>query len=150
MNTLVGRVDMNDEQIIEAMTTLLSTLAWRNHPVLERSDIRPHVVGDTGCWVDPDIEGDEHGHKDEYIGIGFFIKDAVDDDTGAPFMTGIKIHKPSFCANPQRYVMEAAMNMSRAIGAMENEMNDTSARKDSRRMKALLESGKIKWNERIH
>ena len=142
------QVEMTDLQIIEAMTGLMSALAWRDHPALDNSDIRPHLVGDTGCWVDPDVQGDENGPADEYIGIAFFIKDAVDDDTRMPFITGMKIHKPSFRANPKTYAMTAAMHMSRGIGKMQGEMHAT-AQRNSKKIKAQLESGFMGINDRL-
>lgn len=142
-------MQFTDAQIIEAMTGLLSPMADKNSPVLLRSDIAPHVAGKTGCWVDPDVEGDKHGSKEDYIGIGFIIIDAVDADTGEPFITAIKVHKPSFNAAPKAYAMGLALNMSKAIGKMQGEMHET-ARRQARRIKAQVESGKSDPLGKIH
>lgn len=131
-------MDFTDKEIITMVTTLLSPIADQGCDALQRSDIRPHIAGETGCWVDPKVPGDDRAPAEDYIGIAFFMKDAEDADTKQPFRVALKVHKPSFKADPKQYCMGMVASMATAIGKMQDAMDDTQQAR-AKRMKAELE-----------
>ena len=136
-------MQFTDEQIITAMTALISPLADRQHAALDRSDIAPYIVKDTGVWVDPACPGDENGPAEDYIGLAMFMLDAVDADTGDPFLVVVKVHKPSFCAAPKIYAMSLATNLARGVGKMQGAMAETARAQYAKNKEAMVEANII-------
>ena len=131
------------EQVATAFSGLMIGLSDKTSPVLDRSDVRPHLIGDTGVWLDPDCPGDEHGSADEYMGFGMVIPQVEDADTKEPFVLAFKVHLPSFSANPRRYAMNLVVGVAKGLDKMNGEMHET-ARKAQRKLRAQLESGAVK------
>lgn len=121
-------VDFTNDQIIHAVASLLSPATDKRSHVLARSDIAPKVYKDTGVWVEMDPEGDR-----DSIGFGFIVYDAMDADTKMPFVTAIKVHKPSFKMNPLKYTNGILKVLNQGLSSMQDEMVVTE--RDIRRQK---------------
>ena len=122
------KVDFSNDQIIHAVCNLVSEISDKNSHILERSDVAPHVYKDTGVWSVLDPEGDR-----DAIGFHFVIFDAMDADTKMPFVTSIKVHKPSFKMNPIAYTKGILDVVNKGLQAMKDEMHKTE--RDHRRQK---------------
>jgi len=121
-------VDFTNDQIIHAVANLIAPATDKRSHVLARADIEPHVYKDTGVWTELDPEGDR-----DCIGFGFVIFDAMDADTKMPFVTAIKVHKPSFKMDPVTYTKGILDVINKGLKAMSDEMHKTE--RDLRRQK---------------
>ena len=121
-------IDFTNDQIIHAVASLLAPVTDKSSHVLARSDIAPNVYKDTGVWVEMDPEGDR-----DSIGFGFVIFDAMDADTKMPFVTAIKVHKPSFKMDTLTYTNGILNVLNKGLSSMQQEMADTE--RDLRRQK---------------
>lgn len=115
-----NQYDFTDAEIIACFSHLMQNLAQKNHPIHERSDWRPFMVGDTGVRYEKNPDGDP-----DCIGFAFVVDGARDNDTNEPFVTGVKIPKEGFNHNPRLVAVKTVLGLAKGMGMMKEEAERT-------------------------